>query len=85
MMTLKLRDHSSAQCHVNCQDDAIDFISYKTRVISIRIENGVRMVECTGTYSRTTAKQIGWFLREYASDLNYYMMKEIAQKGFVAI
>ncbi len=85
MMNLKLRDHSSAQCHVNRQDEAIDFISYSTRVISIRIEKGVRKVECTGTYSCTTAKQIGWFLREYAPDLNYYAMKDIVGKGFVAI
>ena len=85
MIKINLRNHPYSQCHVRIDEKTqdIDFVSYPTRVISIRFENGVRKVECTGTYSRTTIKQIGWFLREYAPDLSYYAMKAIAGQGFV--
>lgn len=73
-----LKDHSSAQCGVIIHTDSIDFMSYSTRVITIRNDG---MVECTGTYSPTTRKQIGWFLKEYAPNLSYYDMKEIANTG----
>lgn len=85
MRVTRLNNHKSAQCHVIESENRIDFISYTTRVISIFWENGKRMVECTGTYSRTTARQITWFLREYAPDLNYYQMKEIAGGAVVAM
>ena len=86
-MKLNLRNHPYSQCYVRKNDNSskVDFISYTTRVISIRIEDGVRKVECTGTYSATTRKQIGWFLREYAPDLCYQTMKSIVGLGFVAI
>lgn len=86
-MTKRLENHKSAQCHVIIDGCNIHFISYVTRVISIIMnpETGERMVECTGTYSQTTRKQIRWFLKEYASDLCYYDMKAIAGLGFKAI
>lgn len=77
----KLRDHKSSQCHVLISEDGkeINFVSYTTTVIIItRGEDGKRHIECTGTYSPTTRKQIGWFLKEYAPDLNYFDMKRIA-------
>lgn len=85
MRTTRLREHSAAQCHVIEEGNKIHFISYVTRVITITRENGKRFVECTGTYSKTTIKQIGWFLREYAPDLSYYQMKDIVGKGAVEI
>ena len=87
MTTKKLSGHQSAQCRVNIFDNGdIDFISYVTRVISIRKDkNGNRQVECTGTYSATTRKQIGYFLREYAPDLSYYDIKGIASKGYITM
>lgn len=85
MKKYNLKDHASAQCHIRFDDSGeINFISYYTRVITMAYKDGQRMIECTGTYSRTTAKQIGWFLKEYAPDLNYYDMKEIVGKGMVA-
>lgn len=85
MYTKNLREHSYAQCYVRIyQNGDIDFISYTTRVISVRMVKGVRMIECTGTYSPTTRKQIGWFLREYAPNLCYHDMKNICGEGFVA-
>jgi hypothetical protein len=84
MSKTKLREHASAQCHV-VKGDRLDFISYTTRVISIWREGGKRFVECTGTYSATTRKQMAWFLKEYAPDLTYYDMKAIVGKGAVAM
>lgn len=82
MLKKVLRNHPYAQCHVRLYEDgSVDFISYTTRVITIQIINGKRFIECTGTYSMTTIKQIGWFLKEYAPDLCYYDMKRIAYKG----
>ena len=85
MKKYNLRNHAAAQCHIRIHDNGdIDFISYYTRVISIVYRDGKRMIECTGTYSATTRKQIGWFLKEYAPDKNYYDMKAIAGEGFIA-
>lgn len=69
----------NAQCGVVLSDDgSIHFISYTTRVITIDKEG---WIECTGTYSQTTRKQIGKFLKEYAPAFNYYTMKQIAETG----
>lgn len=86
IITKKLHNHESSQCRVTISGDEINFISYTTRVVTIKHdENGNRMVECTGTYSVTTKKQMGWFLREYASDLTGKQMAEIVNRGFVAM
>lgn len=87
MTTKKLRGHQSMQCKVNIFENGdIDFISYVTRVISIRKDKkGNRQIECTGTYSATTCKQIGCFLREYLPEFTYFDMKRIAGAGYVAM
>ena len=71
-----LKNHPCCQCKINIDGNRIDFVSYTTRVITIIIDNGKRLIECTGTYSRTTAKQITYFLREYAPDLCLEDMKK---------
>ncbi len=86
MTKYNLRNHASAQCHIEVEDGIINFISYTTRVITMKqdeLKN--RIIECTGTYSATTRRQISWFLREYAPDLCYQDMKKIVGEGFVAI
>ena len=66
----KLTEHRYAQCGVYsdvylkprvgwCQE--YGFISYKTKVI---IHRGARII-FTGYYSRTTSKQMGWYLKEF--------------------
>lgn len=80
-MTIKLKNHPHSQCHVEIDNDRIIFVSYSTAVIFIIMRGGQRFIECTGTYSQTTRKQIGYFLKEYAPDLNYYNMKSIVGKG----
>ena len=82
-MKRNLRDHASSQCHVIIEDNEIRFISYTTEVIRILFDSGRRLIECSGTYSPTTRRQIGWFLKEYASDLCYYDMKAIAGEGMI--
>lgn len=42
------------------------FISYSTKVI---IRRGSRIIY-TGKYSRTTSKQVGWYLKEFADTLH---------------
>lgn len=78
MTIRKLRDHEYAQAGVVLRDDGtIDLVSYTTLVC--RIFPDGRM-ECTGIYSRTTIKHIGWFMREYARG-TYYDAKKAYQDG----
>ena len=84
-MMKRLAGHEYAQAAVYENGNQLDLISYITRVITVKHENGKRMIECTGLYSRTTIKHIGWFCREYLPDLTYYDIKNIAGKGFVEI
>ena len=75
--TRKLTNHKSAQCHVLIEDNGIiNFISYTTLVIqAVPSDCGGYVLYCTGTYSQTTRKQIGWFLKEYFNNLCYYDVK----------
>ena len=76
-----LRDMPSAQCGVIfAEDGTTHFVSYTTRVISITPDG---WLECTGTYSQTTRKQIGRFLREYAPAITYQMAKQCFNDGMV--
>ena len=78
-MIRKLKDHKYAQCHVELRADQMRFWSYSTVVITATLTPaGGHVISCTGTYSPTTRKQIGWFLKEYFPTLNYYDMKRIA-------
>jgi len=81
----KIRGHESANVKVRINGNTIELISYTTMVIRIIHEGTKRMIECTGTYSPTTRKHIGWFLREYANDLNYYNIKNIVGEGMVSL
>ena len=84
-MIKKLNNHPHAQCHVEIEPDRIVFVSYTTPVIIVKNYGGQNFFECTGTYSQTTRKQIGYFLKEYFPYLNYYDMKAIVGMGEVGI
>ena len=85
----KLANHKYAQCGmykkyalINGGNDGREwgFISYTTRVIIVR---GSRVV-FTGYYSRTTSKQMTWFLSEYSDKLKGLekdTLKLMAEKG----
>lgn len=78
-MRKNLKDHKYSQCHVRLRADEIQFWSYSTLVITATYrKDGGHVIRCTGTYSPTTRRQIGWFLKEYFPALNYYDIKEIA-------
>ena len=83
MTTRKLNNHPFSKCHIEQNENRTCFVSYNTAVIFIEYRNGERFIECSGTYSQTTRKQIGWFLKEYAPDLCYQDMKRIAGAGMV--
>ena len=60
-------------CGVVFSDDGtVHLISYTTLVCSITKDG---WMSCTGTYSRTTIKHIGAFLKEYAPNMCYYDAK----------
>lgn len=46
--------------------------SYSTIVVVIN----AGVLHCTGLYSRTTIKHIGWFMKQYGHGLNYYDVKD---------
>ena len=79
----KLANHPSCQCKVKIFDNGtIQFISYSTLVIEANpVEGNEYELYCSGTYSQTTRKQIGYFLKEYFWNVDYYDMKKIAETG----
>lgn len=80
-MIKKLKNHKYSNCYVKFEDNKVVFVSYSTAVIFVAHRNGKRYIECTGTYSATTRKQIGYFLKEYLPQFCYYDMKNIVGKG----
>ena len=69
----RLRYMPTAQCGVRFDEHgAITLVSYDTEVITI---DPMGWLTCTGTYSQTTRKQIGFFLKEYAPNVGYYDAK----------
>lgn len=68
----KLKFMPYASAIVKKYDGQIILQSYATDVIIIDRDN---YLTCTGTYSQTTRKHIGAFLKEFAPLLNYYDAK----------
>lgn len=75
----------------------ITFISYKTEIVKcyelpreMEIPNGFQIF-CnpienpkTGNFSRSTARQLGYFIKEYFPELHYSDLKEISiSKDFI--
>lgn len=85
----KLATHQFAKCRVCvCRKDArvtwVYLYSYSTHVCGIYLDevNDTWYVYCTGTYSQTTRRHIGWFARElryaYAPcEIDYFDFKAI--------
>lgn len=59
-------------CGVVFDNNGVNLISYTTLVCNID-NNG--FLSCTGTYSATTRKHIGAFLKEYAPNICYHDAK----------
>lgn len=76
--TNKLKAHPYAQCAVRVFENGdMLFDSYRTVIIVYC--HAERKLYCTGTYSATTRKQIGWFMREYFPAFSYHTIKHIAE------
>lgn len=70
-----------AQASVRIYDNGdIVFQSYSTDVIIYNAQD--KTLTCTGTYSQTTRKQIGKFLREYFPNFSYYDMKSAYENDY---
>lgn len=78
MKQLKLRYMPYAQAHVTITNDGIFLTSYATTVCHI---DSSGWLVCTGLYSATTRRHISAFLREYAPDITFRMVKMIAGGG----
>lgn len=88
----KFKDHPSAQAKIRITEDengtrrAIELISYNTNVCGLYYNDDGDFVECSGTYSATTRKHIGWFAKEYCpARFSYYTFKNIVDKGLVPV
>ena len=89
----KLTSHQYAKCRVSVYRKegrvyGVSLLSYSTDVCGIYFDeiDGAWHVYCTGTYSQTTRKQIGWFARElcyaYAPcKIDYYEFKAIYESA----
>lgn len=55
------------------EDGTKFLISYTTMVLSLDKDG---WLSCTGTYSATTRKHIGAWLKEYAPNTSYYVAKK---------
>lgn len=76
---VKLADHKSANCFIKkYEDGSMVLQSYHTDVVLFHKPTGY--LYCSGTFSQTTRKHIGWFLREYFShcSVSYHDMKKCA-------
>ena len=72
-VTKRLKHCPNGQCGVIVDEhNAVHLISYCTPVITIDSHG---WLTCNGTYSATTRKHIGAFLKEYASAITYHMAK----------
>lgn len=72
---MKLKNHPYAQCSVRVRPNgSVFFTSYNTDVIYIDKDGWIYV---TGLYSATTRKQIGYFLKEYVPQLDYYDIKRL--------
>lgn len=67
-------EHESAQCRILVREDGTMLLrSYDTIVLALSRDG---WLECSGLYSRTTIKHIGWFMRNYGRGCTYYTAKE---------
>lgn len=72
-METLLQGHTTKNARYFVDGDGRGLISYHTKVLIIK--DGVLF--CTGLYSATTRRHIGWFLSEYLPTFNYYDIKKL--------
>lgn len=87
----KLHDHPYANCKVietevngNETNEVIRrwvLRSYTTDVVLVRETSTTWELTCYGTYSQTTRRQIGWFLKDIGSPFTYFDAKKSFSKS----
>lgn len=83
-MIKTFKNHPYCQAKIYINDEAkegeykIVLQSYNTFVLYIDNND---ILDCTGLYSRTTIKHIGYFLREFYPSISYYDVKNAYNKG----
>ena len=75
-MTTKLTAHPHANARIIITPAVTTLVSYSTAVVDID-RNG--WLSCSGLYTMTTRKQIGWFLKEYAPMITFQMVKKCVE------
>lgn len=78
-MTTKLKNHPYAQAHVRTDENGTTLVSYETDVINVDSHG---WLSCTGLYSMTTRKHIGYFLKEYLPHLTFHDIKVLVEHHF---
>lgn len=78
MKDFYLDSHKSAFCRVQISDslDSVSLISYETNVLTINLNSNSVSIVGVSNYSRSTIKQIGWFMTEFLGENLYYKYKE---------
>ena len=69
----------SGSCGIVKNSNGINLVSYTTVVCTI---DNMGFLTCTCTYSNTTRKHIGAFLKEYAPRLSYYDVKKAYENRY---
>lgn len=75
---IDMPEHQYASCFIIHDCGLIVLMSYSTNVACFDTETG--NIWCPDTYSRTTAKHLGWFAKylnkKYNLNISYYDFKE---------
>lgn len=61
MTVMNIPEHENAQCKILLDDGVYYLRSYDTLAAMYSTRTGE--IDCTGIYSRTTAKHISWFAK----------------------
>jgi len=75
----RLKGHEQANCYILRSDNRIQLISYSTKVLDYDVIE--KTVYCTGLYSMTTRRQIGWYMSQFIPHLNYHDIKHAYNKN----
>ena len=73
----RLEGHKYANAHIQRYSDGIiQLWSYRTMILEYNTRE--KTIHCTGLYSMTTRKHIGWFMNQFFNNkYNYHDIKYI--------
>ena len=79
----RLKGHQQAQAQIIRDGNEIILRSYYTNVLYYNVID--KTVYCTGLYSMTTIKHIGWFASQFLNGINYYDIKHSYNNNYSLI